>query len=666
MSIGKRWVLWTVIALLAAQAMQVVFIVHRESLTWDEDDHMFAGYMMWKTGDYGLNPEHPPLVKLLATLPLLGEKLWVPQLQNREFKTEAYMSGRDWLARNDGASQRLVFRMRLVAGLLALALSLVVFFAAREWFGAPAALIALALVVFDPNILAHSALVTTDVGVSLFFLASIYAFYRYVKQPSLTRLLLAGLAAGLLLATKHSGILLAPMLLLLIAGEIVFAPKGSRGRTALRLSGAFAAIVVLGVAVLWAFYGFRYAARPASLAPSVSLADYVAPLSHFNAAAVMAIAHMHLLPESYLVGLVDVKRMAQFYSSFIFGRLYAHGLWWYFPVVILIKTTLGLLALTALAAVAIFTGCFRGKRREILYLLVPAAVYLLVAIASGMNIGARHVLPLYAMSAVLAGGGLAALANDGRRWTRIAATLGAVFVLAHVASALAVFPKDMAYANEAWGGPKNTYKLLSDSNVDWAQQLYQVKAWQDHHPGEECWFAYFAYPVVDPAVYGIRCHHLPNADTGWFSTSEVIPPVISGNVLLSAGDLMGSEWSDNRLNPYMSFRGLQPNETIDYSVLVYRGTFHINQVAALSRAQRANELLKAHQPEQALAMAREAAALDPEGIEAQNALGNIAAGLGQKDEARQAWQAALTAARQLDPGAQANFIPDLEAKLKKL
>ena len=666
MANGKRWVLGAVIALLLVQAMQILFIVHRESLTWDEDDHMFAGYMMWKTGDYGLNPEHPPLVKLLATLPLLGEHLWVPQLQNRDFKTEAYMDGRDWLARNDGASQRLVFRMRLAAGLLALTLSLVVFFAAREAFGVPAALIALTLVVFDPNLLAHSALVTTDIGVSLFFLASIYAFYRYVKQPSLPRLLLAGLVAGLLLATKHSGILLAPMLLVLVAGEIAFAPKGSRSRTALRLGGALAAIVVLGVTVLWAFYGFRYAARPAGLALSTSLADYTHELSSFNSKAVLFIAHLHLLPESYLMGLVDVKRMAQFYSSFVFGKLYAHGLWWYFPVVLLIKTTLGLLALLALTAVAIFTGCFRGKRREILYLLVPAAIYLLVAMVSGMNIGARHVLPLYVLFAILAGGGLAALAADGRRGTRIAATVGAALVVAHVASALAVFPNDMAYANEAWGGPKNTHNLLSDANVDWAQQLYQVKAWQDRHPGEECWFAYFAYPVVDPAVYGIRCHHLPNLDMGWFNSAEVVPPVISGNVLLSAGDLMGSEWSDNRLNPYMSFHTLEPDEVIDYSVLVYRGSFRINQAAALSRVQRANELMQAHQPAQALALIREAASLDPEGVEAQNALGDIAAGLGQKDEARRAWQAALAAARQLAPDAGKNYIRDIEGKLKKL
>jgi Tfp pilus assembly protein PilF len=116
----------------------------------------------------------------------------------------------------------------------------------------------------------------------------------------------------------------------------------------------------------------------------------------------------------------------------------------------------------------------------------------------------------------------------------------------------------------------------------------------------------------------------------------------------------------------MSFHALRPDAQIDYSVLVYRGTFRINQVAALSRVQRAYELMHARQPEQALALAREAATLDPEGIDVQNALGNIAAGLGQKDEARKAWQAALASARQLEPDAQVSYVPDLEAKLKKL
>src|SRR5215472_8683394 len=110
----RKHAVWlAALVLLGIQAAQVVSVIHRESLTFDEDNHMFAGYMMWKTGDFGLNPEHPPLVKLLAAVPLIGMDLWIPPLETRQFKTEAYLDGRDWLAHNDGAAQRLVFRMRL-------------------------------------------------------------------------------------------------------------------------------------------------------------------------------------------------------------------------------------------------------------------------------------------------------------------------------------------------------------------------------------------------------------------------------------------------------------------------------------------------------------------------------------------------------------------------
>jgi 4-amino-4-deoxy-L-arabinose transferase-like glycosyltransferase len=660
-TIGKKQIWLIVSALILVQALQTAYVVHRESLTFDEDDHMYAGYMMLHAGDYGLNPEHPPLVKMLAALPILGENLWLPPLQHREFKTEAYLNGRDWLARNDGDSQRLVFRMRLAAGLLAIGLSLMVFIAAREWFGTVAGLAALTLVCFDPNVVGHSALVTTDIGVSLFFLTSIYAFYRYVKQPSLVRLLLAGVASGLLLATKHSGILLAPMLILLIGWEMATAAKGTRCRLALRLSGALGAIVVIGVVVLWAFYGFRYAARPAGLAMSTSLAEYVAPLSHFNAAGVMAIAHMHLLPESYLIGLVDVKRMAQWYPTFAFGKNYAHGIWWYFPAVILIKTTLGLLALVAAAVFAIFTGRLR-KGRELAFILIPAAFYLFVAIMAGMDIGARHILPVDTFMFILAAGGITALAAGSKRW----AYFGAGLVLAHIVSALTVFPNYIAYANEAWGGPRNVHNLLSDANADWAQQLIQVKQWQDRHPGEECWFAYFARPEVDPAVYGIRCHAMPTADTGWLGGSEVIPQVINGYVLISAGDWSGCEFPSGRMNPYAIFQPLKPEELIDYGIMVYHGSFQVNRAAALSRAQNANTLMAAGKLPEALALARAAVGIDPGEITSQTALGDISAAMGQKDEARKAWQAAIDLARQMEPEAQPSFIPDLEGKLRKL
>jgi hypothetical protein len=419
-------------------------------------------------------------------------------------------------------------------------------------------------------------------------------------------------------------------------------------------------MVVIAIPVLWSFYGFRYAARPAGLVLSTSLADYAAPLSHFDSRVVMAVAHIHLLPESYLMGLVDVKRVAEFYPTFIFNTVHAHGVWYYFPAVILIKTTLGLLALCALAAWAALTGKI-GKTRELVWLLTPGAVYLLIAMLSGIDIGARHILPLYAMAAIFAGAGAAALSASSRAWTGIATALIAV----HIAGSLVTYPNEMAFANLAWGGAKNAHNLLSDASVDWAQQLYQVKAWQDQHPTEECWFAYFARPEIDPATYGIRCHALPTADTMWTGNSEMTPPILHGAVIISAGDLSGCEWPSGGLNPYRDFQKLQPAEVIDDSVFVYRGDLHAEKAAALDRAQTAGVLLSQHQPQQALALAQQAVAIAPGDLFAETALGDAEAMSGNKEAARAAWQSAIAAAHQLEPDAQVSYIPDLQTKLAR-
>ncbi len=661
----RHWVACAVVALLVIQVAQFTYVVHRESLTFDEDNHSFSGYMMWHTHDYGLNPEHPPLVKLLAAIPTLDKHLWTPPLQGRFFKQEAYLDGRDWLARNDGASQHLLFEMRMMTGILAVGLSLVIFFAAREFFGTGAALFALVLASFDPNLLAHSALVTTDMGVTLFFVASIYAFYRYVKQPGWWRLILAAVAAGLLISSKHSGVLFAPMLVVLILWEVATTPRGRRLRTALRLAGAFAFIIVGGCLVLWAFFGFRYAARPAGLHMHPTLAAYAAGLSPFDQSVILGFAHWHLLPESELMGLVDVKRMAQFYPTFILGHNYAHGLWWYFPVAVLIKTTLGLLALLALAVFAMVTGRLRF-RREVAYLVLPSLLYFGIAMAAGMDIGARHVLPVYALATILAGGAIMALARRNGRWIPAWTWACCLLVVAHVASALSVFPNYIAYANRAWGGPANVHNLLSDANVDWAQQLYQVKAWQDAHPSQSCWFAYFANPEVDPAVYGIHCKMLPTADTGWLGGSAIVPPVIHGPVFISAGDLSGCEMPSSQFNPYRSFQHRKPVASIDYGVFVYQGTFAVPQAAALSRAQHVGQLLRQHHPNQALALAREAVKIDPTDLKAQSALADAALATHHTAEARAALEAAITAAKRLSPAAQKGYLPGLQSRLRKL
>jgi hypothetical protein len=329
--------------------------------------------------------------------------------------------------------------------------------------------------------------------------------------------------------------------------------------------------------------------------------------------------------------------------------------------VILIKTTLGLLLLTVLAALATVTGKLT-RHRELFYSLAPPIFYLAVAMMSGMNIGARHLLPMYAFVIIFAAAAAVTLAGKGRRWTILCSAL----LVAHVVSSLLVFPNEIAYANEASGGPRNLHNLLSDASVDWAQQLLQVKQWQDRHPDQECWFAYFARPVIDPGVYGIRCHALPTFDTQWSGGVGLIPSTINGTVLISAGDLSGCEWPSGQLNPYRSFQSLHPNLAIDDSVFVYQGTLAVPEISALASAQQSQGLLIRGQSGPALVLAREAVVTSPDNLIAQTALGDAAAAAGDKQTAKTAWQAALQIAQRLEPGARTSYIPDLESKIKGL
>ena len=208
-----------VVGLLMILGLQLALSVRRESQTWDEGNHIFAGYMSWTHADFGLNPEHPPMLKLLATAPLLSLPLKAPELQDRYFKEEAFLGGKDFLYQND--ADMILFRTRMAAATLTLLLALLVFLATKEMFGTGAAFIALALLAFEPNLLAHGALVTTDAAFSCFMFATIYAFYRYVKAPSVWRMVIVGVSAGLTLAVKHTGILVFPMLFLLAICEVV-------------------------------------------------------------------------------------------------------------------------------------------------------------------------------------------------------------------------------------------------------------------------------------------------------------------------------------------------------------------------------------------------------------------------------------------------------------
>ncbi|HEY2971824.1 MAG TPA: glycosyltransferase family 39 protein [Pyrinomonadaceae bacterium] len=668
-----------VTGLLIVLLIQLALSVRQESQTWDEGNHIFAGYRSWTNADFGLNPEHPPLVKLLATAPLLRLPLQTPKLQDRNFKVEAFMDGKEFLYQND--ADMILFRTRMAAAILTLLLALLVFLATKEMFGTGAAFIALTLLVFEPNLLAHGALVTTDAGLSCFMFATVYAFYRYVKAPSVARLLIVGVAAGLALAAKHTGLLVFPILTLLALCEVVrhrgkvraADHRGDRGaeqsdgavaKTAnpvVRLAVALVVTGVIAVGVLWAFYGFRYDARPAELKLNPSLAVYVENLKPREAKAILTVAHWRLLPESYLYGLADVRQVADFMQTFILGKVYPHGVWFYFPVAFAVKSTLGFLILLLLAVGAVATrklNCWR----EILFLTVPPVFHLAVAMSSGLNIGVRHILPLYVFLSVLIGGASWTLIRSNRRWAFVIAVL----LLFHAISSLRVFPTYIPYANELWGGPANTHKYLSDSNADWAQQLKATKQYLDNRGVKNCWIAYFAQGLVDPAYYGIPCKLLPTIVTPWFQTPVEAPASIDGPVLISAGTLSGFEYGPDLLNPYDQFQKLQPTAVIQHGILVFDGHFDIPLASALAHEQHARELFEANQVERAREEAQAAIAVYPDCVQSQVLLGDMMMELKRPVEARVAYEKALSLAQTVEPEFQRHWLPGLKQKLEEI
>jgi hypothetical protein len=689
-----RYATAAVLTILLLLSAQILHAIHGQSLTWDEDDHIFAGYESWKTHDFGLNPEHPPLVKQLATLPLLPLHLNAPPLHNRFFKTESYLDGRQLLFHNGPADgnhyspETLVFRARLPTILFTLAAALLVFFAAREMFSLRAGLLALTLFCFEPNLLAHGAYVTTDMAASATIFATIFALYRYLQRPTPARLLVTGIAAGIALAAKHSTVLLAPMLFLLLAADLAFhwfntnyarplhtsslRPAGivdprrtNLPRTALHYTAAFLAITLTGILVLWAFYGFRYAARPFPLTLSPSLTDYVGPLAGIQARGLLLAARLHLLPESYLYGLADVRKMANDMPSFFFGRVYRHGIWYYFPVVFLLKSTLAELAALALTLFAIARGYLRNTR-ALWFLITPPALYFVVAMSSHLNIGARHILLVWVFGSTLAGAGLSALIDHNRRWLYPAAAL----LLLHIATSLHASPNYIAYANEAFGGPTKTYRYLSDSNTDWGQQLLATSTYLRDHHITHCTFAYFVTPYVLPKDYGIPCTYLPTFDALGFGDLTNIPTTIDtatdGPLLISAGDLNGFEFGSSVLNPYQPLLNAHPTAFLQDGIFVFNGRFSLPLAAALPHADRAQFLLDAHNLPAALREATLAQSLAPGAVTPELILGDTEAATGNHPAARQAYTRALATIQTMEPEAREQWQATVHQKLATL
>jgi hypothetical protein len=602
--------------------VQLFGAVRQWSITSDEINHLHAGYRYVTCGDFGWNPEHPPLLKMIAALPLRAMPINDP-IPNAcgmpNSKGIDFHAGHDFIFAN---SEHMLMLARAASSIFVFGLLVLVWFTARKMFGLATAMIVSVLLVFEPNVLAHGALVTTDVAASFGFLAAVVALYRHFETRHSFDLILTGLATGVALSLKHSCVLLVPALGAIAVLEPMLVPTSARTRAkqVIRNMAALACVGTMAFGVLWMMYGLRYSARPNGAQAWV---NDKTPESHGLVATriIPVLKQRHLLPEAYLNGLQDILVDPEVIPrpAFLVGHVYRGGRWFYFPVAALIKFS----AVTLIFGLVSFFAFrfWKERRRQLLFLTIPAIVFLLVSCMSNLNMGIRHILPVLPLLMIFGAAGTYGLVS---RYPKATLACAGVLIL-HAASSLHVYPNYISFSNEFWGGPSNTYRYLADSNVDWGQAMKEAKSYMDRHPAKSCWMIH-SYNDTNQD-FGIPC-----GETSEFKQEEP-PRHLTGTLIITSNALDGILNYSGGSRTAAMFRTLTPKAQLGGSALfVYEGDFDLSgPLATYHAAQSARLLISDMQT--AIREAQEATAFDPRNHIAHFVMCLAADKLGDRDRA---------------------------------
>jgi 4-amino-4-deoxy-L-arabinose transferase-like glycosyltransferase len=440
--------------------------IHRQSLSGDGAQHLLAGQHALVHGQNLHNLEHPPLVKLVAALPVLasGEALWPPVLPREAVPATDRMhrhAARVWQATVSG---RWIVLAAFGAPLL-----VACFFLGRRFGGPVAGWLLVAMVGLSFDLVPWLSSLQTDAAVACGFLVTLLAGLRWLERPSLGRAAAVGAGVGLAAASKFSGLLLLPIVLLLAVAPAP-GPIGWRRRVALPLA-AFS----VAAALVLATYGVanrrydpetgrevirQYCRGEATLLPGDRLLRQEKRL--------LELERRHPLVAQWATGVLGIAAQDALgvYPSYAFGEVTSRGRWWYFPAVLLVKTPLVLLV--AAAALAILWRPHRGgaDNRGALFLVATALLYLAVAMRSNYNIGLRHLLPILPLLYLPLAVGLA----RRRRWAAAIAVLLLV-------EAAAVAPNWIAATNTWWLGERNPTRFaLGAGDIEFRQNLRWLAA----------------------------------------------------------------------------------------------------------------------------------------------------------------------------------------------
>ena len=526
--------------IIAAGLLVFVFIIaflsiRDDSLTSDELVHLPAGYSYLTQKDMRLNPEHPPLIKDLAAIPLLFIRdIKFPSEINawQENVNDQWEFGSYFLYRAGNPVEKMIFWDSIPMILILVLLGFYIFYVAKELFGNKTALLALFLFSFSPTFLAHGRLVTTDVGAAAGVFIASYYFLKFLKDSSTKNLIIAGIVLGLAQLTKFSVILLLPFFGILI---IIWAITKSSGfKEFLKTFGRyFVSCLLIGLVALsliWVVYQYHTWNYP----PERQVKDTESILKSSDNITHDLVIWMADKPvlrplAQYSLGLImAIQRTSGGDTTYFLGKVSGAGWKTYFPIVYIIKEPLAfhILSIIALLYLAwlIKKPFWKAPVQRARFwltahfpefaMLVFIAIYWAISIKGNLNIGARHLLPVFPFTILL-------VSRATITWLKppfLKAKKGLLILLLlwQAFSVISIYPYFLAYFNEIVGGPDRGYIYLVDSNLDWGQDLKRLSQWVDKKGVDKIYVDYSG--GYDTRYYSAEKYYLKEKHAPWWGT----------------------------------------------------------------------------------------------------------------------------------------------------
>jgi hypothetical protein len=529
----RHWIVPLI--LLLVYSVQCAWFIGTQSLTYDEPVHIAEGLDAWRNGRFQQYNDHPPLARLLCTLPVLNPK-WRVQVEQLPQSFRIHSISPDPVS--------LAWRARLVNAGLGVVLGVLVWLSVANLFSVSAANFALALFAFSPSLIANFSVVTTDGAATLLIFASACGIVCWKRRPSWKNTTALGFALGLLLLAKFSTLL---MFVPAVFWMLVLIPSGISVRPwkwNWRKASAAAGVAFL---VLWAGYFFHVShltIRDGTLTATFPNWDRSLVKPNHSGLNIS----LPIPAGEFIAGFRDVAiHNAHGQPAFFLGRTSPSGGWKsYYPAIILLKWPI---LVVALALTGLLLTLF--KRLQVsadLWLMASfPAVYFLFALCAHFNLGERHILPLYPFALLFA----AAVWQQASLRRSRSIFLG-LLLLWNAFDVLRSGPGYLSYF-DSFVRPDQRYRLLADSNLDWGQGLLALRKYEQQHPGEQIWLAYFG--SVDPAIYGIKAQPLAENQH------------VSGTVIVGATNLSGEYLSDPAAYRWLLHYG--PPEVLDGCLYVF-------------------------------------------------------------------------------------------------